>query len=238
MVTSNGGGLLRKVPGPVEAIRRLFNAGANVIALDDYRGAGLVPRIRSALEQHTYEDFLAAEVWDTYEYPANPAGNPHTRRRPADRDLVFIEDITDATTGTHATFNNHAGCAFPRSEAAQGKRCAKPFRELSVRYDGGVAICCNDWRGVYKIGNVWDVHDINDLWWHPRMDAARRLLYHGRRVVGPCAGCDATSYRTGLLPDKKGRVELPVPTDQDMRIARIACAGRSMALPVLRPWEQ
>jgi len=46
MMTSNGGGLLRD-PGPVLQIERLMQAGLNVLALDDYEHANIIPKVRA-----------------------------------------------------------------------------------------------------------------------------------------------------------------------------------------------
>lgn len=229
MMTSNGAGLLRK-PGPEHNVEALFNSGLNVLALDDYQHAHIVPKIRAAL--HT-----VAVAHSTYEYPEQPEGNPHARRKPNRRELVYIAAIDMAQAGTHASLNNHCGAAAPPNDNAQGKRCAKPFRELAVRWDGNVAVCCNDWRGVMKVGNVNDVAHIDEIWQSPVLQAARRLLYAGSRTEGPCAGCDALSYRPGLLPDRMGKVKMPPPTLADRHIVRKACGGSPYTLPVLRPWE-
>lgn len=225
MMTSNGGGLLRK-PGPRKNIIALFEAGLNVLALDDYQHANIVPKIR--------KDLLATETWKTYEYPQDSAGNPHARGHK--QSLVFIQAIDLATEGTHSHLNNHAGAGAPPNDSAQGKRCAKPFRELSVRWDGSVAVCCNDWRGLYKCGNVFD-DGLEAVWNGAAMDAARRKLYHGQRDFGPCLGCDARSDRVGLLPDKFGKEDLPHPTAATNKTIAGALRGASYTKAVLRPWE-
>ncbi len=106
-----------------------------------------------------------------------------------------------------------------------------------MRWDGKVAICCNDWRGKYKIGNV-NTDGLWKIWQHPRMNAARRMLYHGRRdLLSPCDVCDAKSYRVGLLPDKKGQVELPEPTRHDRKLAAQATQGAVYTKANKQPWE-
>ena len=87
--------------------------------------------------------------YKVYEYPKDPLGNPHSRRKPNVKMIVVGADLTIATSGTHAQVSNHAGSAFPLNHKQDGKRCAKPFRELSIRWDGNVALCCNDWTGIY-----------------------------------------------------------------------------------------
>jgi MoaA/NifB/PqqE/SkfB family radical SAM enzyme len=235
MMTSNGGGLLKK-PGPVELIKQLFDAGLNCLALDDYQHANIVPKIREAIKVTSNAEHWQFGADNVYEYPADKKGNPHGRHHR--RSLVFIQAIDAATTGTHAHLNNHAGAGAPANDTAHGKRCAKPFRELSVRWDGNVAVCCNDWRGVYKCGNV--ARDgLDGVWNGTAMDAARRHLVRGEReALDPCRGCDAKSDRVGLLPDKYGKDEMPKPTRQSRSVALAAASGSPYTAPVLREWEK
>lgn len=229
MMTSNGAGLLRS-PGPLENVQTLFDAGLNVLALDDYQNVKFVTKIRQAVKGNLSEDIKV------YEYPDEDEGNPHRPRGPKVKMLSFIEDISKADKGTHATLNNHAGAGAPPNDKGQGKRCAKPFRELAIRWDGNVAICCNEWRGRYKCGNI--VEDgLDRVWNGPEMQAARKKLYHGMRDFGECKGCDAISYRVGLLPDKMGKATLPKPDERDERIIAKALSGDPYTKPVLRPWE-
>lgn len=227
MMTSNGAGFLKNTTRIDLALRYL-----NVLALDAYENVQIVPKI---LERYNGQH-------QPKHYPADKAANPHQRRKPGQHDLVIVQDIMQASTGTHASINNHCGCGAPPNERAQGKRCAKPFRELSVRWDGNVALCCNDWRGYFKVGNL-NTHTLQQVWQHPAMVAARKHLYHGLRTFTPCQGCDALSYRPGLLPDQLGKYSMPLPDTRDVLTVRKAAGytkslGRSTyALPVLRAWE-
>lgn len=229
MMTSNGGGFLRK-PGPLANVVDAFSAGLNVLAFDDYVNAKLVPKIREAVKDKIYE--MGVSV---YEYPSQADGNPH-QRKPG-KMLTFIEDLINATKGTHSHVNNHGGAGAPPNDHGEGKRCAKPFRELAVRWDGSVAGCCNMWRGVYQCGNV--VTDGLDKVWNGKpMGALRTALYHGRRdLVSECSGCDAISHRVGLLPDKFGKESLPTPDQSVKRDIAEAQKRGPLTAPVLRPWE-
>lgn len=240
MMTSNGGGLLRK-PGPAANVRALFDAGLNVLALDDYDGAGIVGKVRTALlgESEAPAGTIAGMPGvHVYEYPDDLRGSPHTRRPLTSRTLTFVADISKVAKGkgTHSLLNNHAGAGAPPNDSQAHARCAKPFRELSVRWDGNVAVCCNDWRGTYKAGNV--VRDgLLQVWNGAAMHAARRKLVLGQRDFGPCKGCDAVSYRVGLLPDKMGKQKLPPPDETTAAAITAALAGDPYTAPVLRPWE-
>lgn len=243
MMESNGTGIHQD---PMHSLFELLKY-LDCVALDQYRDIEHVPKIRRFLSS-------TAEVWrvsnkvalDTYlrsavnkplkvyEYPQEKDGNPH-RRVTNQRRITLISPIDTAKSGTHATLNNHTGCGSPPNDSGVGKRCAKPFRELSVRCDGNVAICCNDWRGVLYVGNINET-PLDEIWHSEVMESARRMLVRGRREFAPCRGCDATSHRVGLLPDKKGKETLPEPTQEDIK--RLNVIRPTITLPVWRAWEK
>ena len=218
MVTTNGIPMLKSLKARVH---ELFAAGVNTIAVDDYAPHRVAPALR--------------ELMPVIEYPADRNGNPHVRFH--GQRVVIVADIAQAETGTHATLNNHAGSAAPPTDRMVTKVCTLPFRELSVRFDGSIALCCNDWRGQYRVG---DAADLDAAWHGPEMTAARRLLLHeGRRDITPCAGCDYRGTRVGLLPqpDGGGKDELGPVTDADRAVARDLSRAPTLTPVVLRRWE-
>lgn len=227
MLTSNGGGLMRDPPVQVAA---LFAAGLNTLALDDYRDVKYLTRLREVLPAWAQGQGIP---W--YEYPRDSKGHPHRRMPPHSRRITVLADIREAGTGTHATLSNHAGAAAPLNDRMAGKRCARPFRELAIRWDGGAALCCNDWRGTYRIGNANAV-TVSELWQSAAFAAARKKLYHGMRDFGPCHGCDDRSYRVGLLPDRMGKQSLSKPDAQDE--AAILSAGAQGAMVPNVSWRE
>ena len=235
LVLTNGAGLLRKTRA---SARRWFMAGVNTLGVDEYQQVNLAKKVMRGLGNPKNGDRLkmTAKVRPIfYRYPADPKGNPH--RPMKGHRLVHIAPIDLADEGTHAMLNNHAGSGAPKNRKGDGKRCAKPFREVSVRWDGSVAVCCNDWRGELPIGNVNEEDLFDKIWQHSVMQAARRKLYHGQRDFGPCDGCDAMSYRVGLLPDPKGKESLPMPTKADRLLLDHALARPPLTEAVARPWE-
>lgn len=230
MMTSNGGGILRK-PGAVANVRALFDAGLNVLALDDYIGVGVVPKIKEKIKES--KQFGDVEIYD---YPEQPEGNPHRRHNRSYRMLAFVQDITIAHKGTHAVLTNHAGCGSAPLEQPLKERCAKPFRELGIRWDGSIAMCCNDWRGIYKCGNTNDT-PIEEIWNGPGFGAARQVLYAGNRAaIKPCSVCDYHTYRNGLLPDKMGKKSMRRPDAQTYADVAKAEKGSSLAEPRKTDW--
>jgi MoaA/NifB/PqqE/SkfB family radical SAM enzyme len=208
MMTSNGGGIIKDT---VPLLSKAFDAGLNIFALDDYESVNIGKKVRANLDKDSiFIDF------DVREYPEDKTASPHTRRPIRTRMLVFVQDISVAKTGTHSQLNNHAGSAGPLDFSKANVRCAKPFRELAVRHDGSIAICCNDWLGIYQCGNV-NEKPLAEIWCGNAFKTARRFLYNGMRELPPCHGCNVPSYRCGFLPDQRGREELPVPTSKDRK---------------------
>lgn len=232
MMTSNGGGLLRP-PGVVESLNQLFDAGLNVFAFDAYEYVKIKDKVDAALEEHFEQDPGAYNLlFDYHRYPDEKEFSPHNRYGHKARKFIRVQDITSAKGGVHATLNNHCGNGSAPLESAISARCAKPFRELSIRYNGNVAICCNDWQGIYKCGNVI-TDGLLEVWHGSQLGSARSYLIRGeRKAVSPCDVCDAKSYRVGLLPDKFGKQALPKPRALDREIVAAASAGRPYAKPV------
>lgn len=224
MMTSNGGGL---VADPTKHINDLMDAGLSTLLLDNYDNVGIVPKIIEKYEGPHPVGY----------YPDDIDFNPHKRRKPHEHVIVVVADISSSTKGNHSTLNNHAGAAFPKNENAQGKPCAKPFRELSVRWDGNIAFCCNDWRGIHKAGDI-HTQSLEEIWHGDQFKSGRRKLIRGIRDFGACQGCDATSHRVGLLPDKMGYEYLDEPTKRDDEILAEALRQSPLATPVLRDYEK
>jgi MoaA/NifB/PqqE/SkfB family radical SAM enzyme len=229
MMTSNGSGFLKDT---ANKIRALFDAGLNVLALDDYEAVKIVPKV---LERAMVEELAASGV-TVKRYPQDGLEwSPHRRWPKRARMLIVIEDIQKATEGSHAKINNHAGYGGAPNDSKRGVRCAKPFREMGIRWDGKVAGCCIDWTGTLKAGDIRK-QDIEEIWHGAVFDAMRHKLYHGQRDFGPCDGCDHETYRLGLLPDKLGQRTLPLPTAAHEATLKQAMRGASYTPIVLQPW--
>lgn len=212
---------------PTTRINDLMEAGLTALGLDDYEPARIASRALGRYEG----------PYRVLKYPEDPDGNVHRMRGLKSQVVVLIQDISVALEGNHAELNSHCGAGREPQGVPLQQRCAKPFRELSIRWDGGVSICCNDFRGVFRVGNVNET-PIDVLWRSETMDAARRRLYHRDRTFAPCDKCDARSYRVGLLPDKYGRETMEEPTARDAELLAKAVRGPAMSSIVLRTWER
>lgn len=222
---SNGSGFLSN---PTKKINSLLEAGLNTLGLDNYEHVSIVPRVIGSYQG----------PYPVYHYPEQEEHNLHSGRRVGHKDIVVIRDITTAAFGNHSTLNTHCGGGTEVPESMPLKqRCAKPFREMSFRWDGNVAICCNDFRGVYKCGNILEL-PMDALWNNQAFHSARKKLYHSDRGFDPCDKCNAKSMRVGLLPDHRGNEVLQYADATDAAVIAEATAGASYTSIILRRWEK
>lgn len=233
LLLTNGSGFLAPNPKKVrETVMELFERGINTIGVDEYQNVPWASAIRTALKEAPLPEKIPV-----YEYPRDKKGNPHPRYAGKQR-LTFIAPIDLQTHGTHSSINTHCGSGAPPDYRLAKAPCAYPFREMHVRYDGKIAICCNDWRGVMAMGDT-TVTAIDKIWHGELFGAVRRKLLHGERTFSPCYGCNARSYRVGLLPDPSGafRKGYPVATPRDHKLIAQALNKPPLTTPVERPWE-
>ena len=230
-LVSNGSGFRR--PGKeVESVKAVFKAGLTKLALDDYEHSGYIPKLMAALGNDI--------PFKVLHYPKDGLDTSPWRRWPAKRQAIVILADLQKNAKEHiglAQLSNHCGAAGPLTSKLEGARCAKVFREFSVRWDGAISCCCQDWRGTTKVGNINDT-PIDQLWNGTFMQAIRKKLYYGERDTGACIGCDYRSTRVGLLPDKFGKDTLPHADKHDIAVLAAASAGPSLTQIVLRPWEE
>lgn len=237
MVSTNSAPLL-KPPGIRERVKALFDAGMNILVVDCY---DVVEKVWSKIPD------LCGDLAILTKYPKE-GQSPNRRYPKKQRRIIMIEDLAHANTQEHTkdgrprlgtsnrSINNHCGAGGPEIREPLEKRCARPFRELTTRWNGAIAICCNDWRGDFKCGTVHD-STLLEIWHGPAFTAVRKALYHADRNFKPCDICDDTSWRPGLLPDPVGKETLPKPKQRDWDAIERATKGKSYTLPVLRPWE-
>lgn len=71
-------------------------------------------------------------------------------------------------------------------------RCVLPFKQIIVRPDGKISLCCNDALGKYTLGDLTKER-LTDVWYGPRFQMVRKCLYEGRENWGQCQNCDTFS---------------------------------------------
>ena len=68
-------------------------------------------------------------------------------------------------------------------------RCILPYKQLIIRPDGKISLCCNDPMGRNTLGDL-SKETILDAWNNQRFKTVRRALYEGRANWPHCKYCD------------------------------------------------
>jgi MoaA/NifB/PqqE/SkfB family radical SAM enzyme len=165
----------------------------NIIAVDLYEPYG--PELRDILTKNP-------GVWKVEDY-YNSDFNQHHYNGSRGNHLVLIGDLlkNDRRKRQRIIFN-HAGNSsiLPKTPKPLRKTCTFPFREMVIRYEGTVNLCCLDFGSEYDVGNILN-DDMKSIWINSYFTSARRFLRHKYRCFSPCIICDAPSgMRSGILP--------------------------------------
>lgn len=70
--------------------------------------------------------------------------------------------------------------------------CILPFRQMIVRPDGKVSLCCNDPLGKNTMGDLTK-ESLTDVWYGPRFQRVRQAVHMGRAKWEHCMYCDMFS---------------------------------------------
>lgn len=72
----------------------------------------------------------------------------------------------------------------------QLSKCLLPYRQLVIRPDGKVSLCCNDALGKYTLGDV-NTSSVYEIWHSKAYNEIRKeMKKHGRRKLMLCKNCD------------------------------------------------
>ena len=194
MLTTNGDTLRGHMQ---ERVERLFENGLNLLLLDTY-----YPKDRrDALREEAYA-LKDIEVVDFFKDWVPLSKSPYSRQHHTAEIIVLMDDLA-IRDGEHSSrqVKTHAGSNPTKSiPEPLPRNCGRPFRELVIHSNGNVPLCCDDWKQEFVIGSVLE-NSLQEIWTHPKFEAARARLFQKDRHFGPCAECDAPmAPRTGLLP--------------------------------------
>lgn len=68
-------------------------------------------------------------------------------------------------------------------------RCTLPYKQLIIRPDGKVSLCCNDAYGRETLADLTK-ESILEAWNNEKFQMIRRRLYEGRKNLEHCSRCD------------------------------------------------
>ncbi len=76
-----------------------------------------------------------------------------------------------------------------KSDAERHTSCLLPYKQLIIRPDGKVSLCCNDALGKCTMGDA-SVESLKMIWFGEAFMKARQLLLYGRQSYDRCRNCD------------------------------------------------
>lgn len=208
-----------------ELIDGLFRAGLNNLIVDEYSDSPMGKFIRANPIAQKYKIVEQGEGTSLLIGIKN-----------SDKRICIVPPIDGDNNTINRRICNQCGAATPPLKKPMNKKCSVIFREMTIRWDGNIAICCNDFRGYYFVTNIMECKHLEDAWFHPRFESARKILYKGERSFFPCNVCNVRGNRVGLLPDCAGKKDMPKPTEKDYEIARKVYPP--LAVIEKRSWEK
>ena len=209
-----------------EMVVELFNAGLNDLVFDEY-------------SDHRVGEFVRNDpICRSFRVVEQGRGVPlMCEKKPGQKRICIVPpiDIVGKNTANRKLIN-HCGAGMKPLRAPLEAKCGNLFRDLFVRWDGNIAICCNDFRGEYYVTNIMQCGTLREAYFHRRLESARRFsMINNRKAVHPCDVCNDKPIRPGLLPDRSGKVKLDKPTAEDYRI--VMENREPLAKVVRREWE-
>ena len=193
-----------------EKVIALFEAGLNDLVFDEYR-------------DHRVGEFVRADpICNGFPILEQGPGTPlFADKKAGTRRICIVPPIDGNRNTASRKLNNHCGAGQPALREPLKAKCSIIFRDLFIRWDGNIAICCNDFRGEYYVTNIMECGTLREAYFHKRLEAARRfLMVNDRTPIHPCGICSTKPIRPGLLPDAVGKLKLPKPTARDYETVR------------------
>lgn len=99
--------------------------------------------------------------------------------------------VTIVLRKPHEILSTRGGDAPNRKNMVSydGVRCVLPYKQLIIRPDGSVSLCCNDPLGRNTLGDLTK-ESIMEVWNGQRFRVIREALYRGRENWAHCKYCD------------------------------------------------
>ena len=174
----------------METAKQFFKIGGNILSVDCYDGS-FEERVNYYKSNNVFNVRIDGET----------DFNPYRRNNPkTTREMVLIPDNFAENKKGLRQWNNLAGNLDYKSASKLGyeplekplfKPCILPFKDLVIRYNGDIRLCCLDGENNASIfGNIHNI-DVEEFWYNnSKLNLIRTLLYNKLRIHPPCNKCD------------------------------------------------
>lgn len=136
-------------------------------------------------------------IIDNYndELKLNP--NPKIIHEYCSKDKVLNKKVEIHLRKVHEVLNTRGGQS-PNNNKKKTLNisCVLPFKQVVIRPDGKISLCCNDPLGKFTMGDLTK-NTFVEIWNSPKYKKLRKRLAKGRKTVSLCKYCDT-------LPGPKG----------------------------------
>lgn len=217
---TNGYGFLKDK----DLLKEYFQSGGNAIMFDEYSDN----RIKGMI-------FELPNIND-YKVDMLENGTPLFDRKEKRKRVIISKPIEAEGKAINRKLCNHCGAGMPPLSKPLKKKCSIIFRDFFIRWDGNIAICCNDFRGEYPVTNIMKCNTFEEAYYHQRLESARKRLMQNDRGFHPCNICNVVPLRVGLLPDKAGKMNMPLPTEMDYKVTSERM--QALAIKRKRDWDE
>jgi radical SAM protein with 4Fe4S-binding SPASM domain len=202
MVTSNTDPLRSGDGFDGEKIAKLFQSGVNILVADYYGEKWDMPYadFKNALKTNKFN----IPVYDFYD------DKPKVWAYVGNNIQYIVAMDNTQNRNFFRTLNNQAGNLNPDLARIHGveieplpmmKRCHLPFREMAIKHDGSVAICCMDWQREGIMGKFPEM-TYEQIWNSEPFNLVRAMLYEKRRdLLNPCDRCNYHPVKVGLISE-------------------------------------
>lgn len=200
MVTTNTDPLRKGKIFDQEKIRKLFLNGVNILVADYYGESWDMPY--SDFCDQFKQNTLGVPVKDFYD------DSPKVWAYVGNKVQYVVTMDNTSNRNFQRSMNNQAGNMSPELIKIKGykveempmmKRCHLPFREMAIKHDGTVAICCMDWQREGIMGQFPQA-SYEEIWNNYSFKLVRTMLFDKRRdLISPCDRCNYHPVKVGLI---------------------------------------
>lgn len=135
--------------------------------------------------------YLDELIIDNYQQELQLHKNSQRIAEYCDKHAELKEKVTIVLRKPHEILTSRGGDAPNRKELPSypGAKCILPFKQMVVRPDGKVSLCCNDPYGKCTLGDL-NEESLTDVWYGNAFEEVRNSLSKGRGNLPHCHHCD------------------------------------------------
>ena len=136
-------------------------------------------------------EYLDELVIDNYNQQLNLIENSRRIKEYCEMHPELKDKVTIVLRKPREVLTSRGGSAPNRKqqELFSNARCILPFKQVIIRPDGKLSLCCNDPLGKHTMGDLRE-QTLKEIWFGDKFEEARRALMSGRGNYSDCRYCD------------------------------------------------